>query len=74
MDKATLQTQLGTAVRERRQALGYSQDTFADAISMHRAYYSSIERGSRNLTLSTIARVADGLGISLAELMADAEL
>ena len=74
MDKATLQTQLGTAVRERRQALGYSQDTFADAISMHRAYYSSIERGARNLTLSTIARVADGLGISLAELMADAEL
>jgi len=74
MDKATLQTQLGTAVRERRQALGYSQDTFADAIGMHRAYYSSIERGARNLTLSTIARVADGLGVSLAELMADAGL
>lgn len=74
MDKATLQTQLGAAVRERRQALGYSQDTFADAIGMHRAYYSSIERGARNLTLSTIARVADGLGVSLAKLMADAGL
>jgi transcriptional regulator with XRE-family HTH domain len=41
---------------------------------MHRAYYSSIERGARNLTLSTIARVADELGVSLAELMADAGL
>lgn len=74
MDKATLQTQLGATVRERRQALGYSQDTFADAIGMHRAYYSSIERGARNLTLSTIARVANGLGVSLAKLMADAGL
>ena len=74
MDKATLQTQLGATVRERRQSLGYSQDTFADAIGMHRAYYSSIERGARNLTLSTIARVADGLGVSLAKLMADAGL
>jgi len=61
-------------VRERRQALGYSQVTFADAVGMHRAYYSAIERGERNVTLSTIARVADGLGVSLAELMADAGL
>lgn len=74
MDKATLQTQLGSTIRKRRQALGYSQDTFADAIGMHRAYYSSIERGARNLTLSTIARVADGLSVSLAKLMADAGL
>lgn len=74
MDKATLQTQFGTAVRERRQALGYSQDTFADVIDMHRAYYSAIERGERNVTLSTIARVAEGLAVSVAELMADAEL
>jgi len=69
-----LQTKLGSAVRERRQALEYSQDTFADAIGMHRAYYSAIERGERNVTLSTIARVADGLDASLTELMADAGL
>ena len=74
MDKVTLQTKLGTAVRERRQALEYSQDTFADAISMHRAYYSAIERGERNVTLATLARVAEGLDMPIAELMAEAKL
>jgi transcriptional regulator with XRE-family HTH domain len=74
MDKVTLQTKLGTAVRERRQALEYSQDTFADAIGMHRAYYSAIERGERNVTLATLARVAEGLDMRIAELMAEAEL
>lgn len=74
MDKVTLQTKLGTAVRERRQALEYSQDTFADAIGMHRAYYSAIERGERNVTLATLARVADGLDMAIAALMAQAKL
>jgi transcriptional regulator with XRE-family HTH domain len=74
MDKVTLQTKLGTAVRERRQALEYSQDTFADAIGMHRAYYSAIERGERNVTLATLARVAEGLDMRIAELMAEAKL
>lgn len=74
MDKVTLQTKLGTAVRERRQALEYSQDTFADAIGMHRAYYSAIERGERNMTLATLARVAEGLDMRIAELMAEAKL
>ncbi|NMW22991.1 helix-turn-helix transcriptional regulator [Rhodanobacter denitrificans] len=74
MDKVTLQTKLGTAVRERRQALEYSQDTFADAIGMHRAYYSAIERGERNVTLATLARVAEGLDMPIAALMAQAKL
>ncbi len=74
MDKVTLQTKLGTAVRERRQALEYSQDTFADAIGMHRAYYSAIERGERNVTLATLARVAEGLDMPIAALMAEAKL
>lgn len=74
MDKVTLQTKLGTAVRERRQALEYSQDTFADAIGMHRAYYSAIERGERNVTLATLARVAEGLDMPIAELMTEAKL
>lgn len=68
----TLQAKLGTAIRRRRLAREYSQDSFADAIGMHRAYYSSIERGERNLTLATVQRVADGLGCKMADLMLDA--
>lgn len=68
MSKVTVQVKLGKAIRQRREALGYSQDTFADAIGMHRAYYSSIERGERNLTLSTIERVVAGLQCKLSDL------
>lgn len=74
MDEIEMQRRLGSAIRERRTALGFSQDTFADEIEMHRAYYSSIERGERNLTLQTLARVAQGLRIGLAELLSLAGL
>lgn len=56
-------------MRSRRTALGYSQDSFADAIGMHRAYYSAIERGERNLTLQTMVRVAEGLEVRPSELL-----
>jgi len=72
MNTVTLQAKLGAAIRRRRLTSEYSQDSFADAIGMHRAYYSSIERGERNLTLATVKRVADGLGCKIADLMLDA--
>lgn len=74
MDEETLRIKLGVAIRTRRSELGFSQDSFADQIEMHRAYYSSIERGERNLTLSTMARVASGLKCALAELFKSARL
>lgn len=72
MDKLTLQTQLGAAARAQREAQKYSQDSFADYIGMHRAYYSAIERGERNLTLFTIWRVAEGLGVDVSTLLQEA--
>lgn len=74
MDKAALQKRFGSAVRARRQALDFSQENFADSIGMHRAYYSAIERGERNLTLITMWRVAHGLGWTLGDLMKTASL
>lgn len=72
MKSATLQAKLGQAIRQHRLARGDSQDSFADVIGMHRAYYSSIERGERNLTLTTVERVAAGLGCKISDLMKDA--
>lgn len=74
MDEETLRIKLGATIRGRRSELGYSQDSFADHIEMHRAYYSSIERGERNLTLSTMSRVAVGLKWTLAELFKAAKI
>lgn len=69
MDEEALKSRLGAAIRERRTALGFSQESFADAIKMHRAYYSTIERGERNLTLQTLCRVAQGLKTKASDLL-----
>ena len=72
MDESTLQHRLGTAIRLRRTSLGMSQEAFADAIQMHRAYYSKVERGEKNLTLQTLGRVTLGLGVKLSQLLKEA--
>jgi transcriptional regulator with XRE-family HTH domain len=74
MDEAKTLARLGTAIREERAAMGISQETFADLIGMHRAQYSRIERGETNVTVTTLQRIAKGLGTSLASLAASARL
>jgi transcriptional regulator with XRE-family HTH domain len=69
MGEATLQSKLGQVIRDRRIAKGFSQESFADAIEMHRTYYSAIERGERNITLLTLSRVCDGLLLKPSELL-----
>jgi transcriptional regulator with XRE-family HTH domain len=73
MRKSSLLQRVGAAIRKRRAALGFSQESFADEIEMHRTYYSAIERGEKNLQLETLERVCGGLKSSLWEILRDAE-
>lgn len=68
------QVLVGKAIRARRQALGLSQDQFADKIGMHRAYFGALERGKWNITLQTMIKVAGGLEVSAGTLLKDAKL
>lgn len=70
---SSLPQRLGRALRKRREALGYSQESFADHIRMHRTYYSAIERGEKNLQLDTLERIASGLDSLLWEIFRDAQ-
>lgn len=72
MKTDALQKRLGQAIRRRREALGHSQDSMADAMRMHRAYYSAIERGEKNLTIKTVERLARAVRARVSELMAEA--
>lgn len=65
----SLAVKLGQSLRVQRRAIGLSQDDFADRIHMHRAYYSAIERGEKNITLTTLQRVAQGFGVSMSSLL-----
>jgi transcriptional regulator with XRE-family HTH domain len=71
MAKHPIAIQVGRALRARRQAAGFSQDQFAEHIDMHRAYYAAIERGEKKVTLKTLKRVADGLRVSMSEILRD---
>jgi len=65
---------LGKALRARREASGYSQESYADAIGMHRTYYSAIERGEKNLQLDTFQRICAGLKCKMWEVLREAEV
>ena len=73
MKARPLQKKIGDALRKRREALGISQESFADQIKMHRAYYGALERGEKNLQVSTLERVCTGLQVSMWEVLRDAE-
>jgi transcriptional regulator with XRE-family HTH domain len=68
-----LRVRLGNAVRELRESAGYSQESFAAKIKVHRTFMGTIERGKTNPSLDTIERLAKGLGMSVWELMRLAE-
>ena len=70
---ATLRVRFGKAVRRRREAAGYTQESFADHVSVHRNYMGTVERGETNITLDNIERIAHGLRMTVTELMRETE-
>lgn len=66
--KADIRERFGFAVKMRREELGLTQEDLADKAGIHRTYLSDIERGSRNLSLINVERVALALSLSLSEL------
>ena len=73
MKRRPIQHRIGEAVRRRREAGPYNQEEFADHIEMHRAYYGELERGKKDLRVSTLERVCEGLGVSMWEILKDAD-
>ncbi len=58
----------GERIKNLRNDLGMSQEKLALSIDMDRTYYASVENGRRNISIKNIAKIADGLGVSLEEL------
>lgn len=59
----------GDNVRERRRALGLSQEELADAAGVHRTYIGSVERAERNVSLDNIDRISAALSATAAQLL-----
>ena len=63
-----IRERFGFAVRVRREELGLTQEDLADKARIHRTYLSDIERGTRNVSLINIERVAAALSLPVSEL------
>lgn len=57
--------EIGKNIRAVRERADISQATLAAKIGMYRENYIRVEKGRVNLTVETLMRIADGLGLDL---------
>jgi len=62
---------LGKRIREERQRLHLTQAQLAEDIDISDTYMGAIERGERSLTLDTLVRLVNRLGVTIDYLLAD---
>jgi transcriptional regulator with XRE-family HTH domain len=53
----------GANLKKMRLEKGLSQERFAEICGLHRTYISDIECFQRNVSLETVQKIADALGI-----------
>jgi transcriptional regulator with XRE-family HTH domain len=64
-----LQRIAGANIRAIRKKRGVSQEQLADALGVHRTYMGGVERGERNLTLRSLERLAQRMGVDPVSLL-----
>jgi transcriptional regulator with XRE-family HTH domain len=60
---------LGARIRERRHALGLSQEALAHQSGIHWTFLGQVERGQRNVSLHNLLKLAAGLEVDPGELV-----
>jgi DNA-binding XRE family transcriptional regulator len=64
---------LGDALRTMRRERGLSQEALGSEAGLSANYVGDTERGERNVSVRVLWQLADGLGISAAELLREAK-
>lgn len=64
----TIQEKFGNKIKELRFAKNISQEQAALNCGLDRTHYQKIEAGKKNLTLSTIEKIAKGFEVQILEL------
>ena len=62
---------LGQRIRQERLRLNLTQSVLAEAIDISDTYMGQIERGERSLTLDTLVRLVNRLGVTIDYLLQD---
>lgn len=62
---------LGSRIREERIKLNLTQETLAEDINISVSYMGQIERGERSLSLDTLVKLTNRLGVTVDYLLQD---
>ncbi len=73
MEEEPLAVWLGRLIRRLRLEAGMSQEEFAEQCGLHRTYIGFIERGEKTITIETANKLAQALGLTLAQLFKELE-
>ena len=65
---AQLKQEIGARIKMLRENSNLSQRRFALMIGMNRTYLSGVENGLRNISITNLQKIANGLGVSLEDL------
>lgn len=62
---------LGERIRKERLRLGLTQAQLAESVDISDTYMGAIERGERSLTLDTLVRLVNRLGVTIDYMMTE---
>ncbi len=64
-----IQTKLGIRIKQLRKEKGISQEELAFKAGLHRTYMSDVERGTRNVSIRNIEKIAKALSVTPSKLL-----
>jgi transcriptional regulator with XRE-family HTH domain len=63
-----LLSRLGLRISRLRKRSGKTQAELAEHVGIDRSFLADVERGKRNVSILNLALIAEGLGVTLAQL------
>jgi transcriptional regulator with XRE-family HTH domain len=60
---------VGERIRNLRKEQGLSQEELGAKAELHYTYVGAVERGEKNCSITTLARIAQGLNVELVDLV-----
>lgn len=71
MNNTTIYKQLGLNIKQERLKNNLTQDQLSEKLDIYTSYLGRIERGERNVPLSTLIKIANLLDVSIDYLLKD---
>jgi transcriptional regulator with XRE-family HTH domain len=65
----TARMRFAQRLRAVRVAQGLSQEELADRAGLHRTYVGSVERSERNVSIDSMERLAQAIGVDILDLL-----